>query len=51
MGRGIAYARIRVYLTRKGMKLVLLLAGGSKKTQRGDIAKARALAKELSNGS
>jgi putative addiction module killer protein len=57
VGDGVSELRIdygpgyRVYLTRKGLKLVLLLAGGSKKTQREDIAKAKALAKELSNGS
>jgi putative component of toxin-antitoxin plasmid stabilization module len=30
--------------------LVLLLAGGSKKTQQADIAKAKKLAKEAQNG-
>ena len=41
----------RVYLQRRGNLLVLLLAGGSKKTQQADIAKAKKLAKEAQNGS
>ena len=41
----------RVYLHRQGTLLVLLLAGGTKKTQQADIAKAKELAKEWSNGS
>ena len=36
----------RVYLQQRGSMLVLLLAGGSKKTQSADIAKAKKLAKE-----
>ena len=40
----------RVYLQQRGGLLVLLLAGGSKKTQQADIAKARKLAKEAANG-
>jgi putative addiction module killer protein len=41
----------RVYLHQQGSLLVLLLAGGTKKTQQSDIAKAKALAKEWTNGS
>ncbi|MGB6688742.1 MAG: type II toxin-antitoxin system RelE/ParE family toxin [Terracidiphilus sp.] len=40
----------RVYLQQKGSELVLLLAGGSKKTQDADIARAKKLAKELNDG-
>lgn len=40
----------RVYLQRRGNQLVILLAGGSKKTQQADIAKAKALAKEWTDG-
>jgi putative addiction module killer protein len=39
------------YLQRRGNLLVILLAGGSKKTQQADIAKAKKLAKEAQNGS
>ncbi len=52
VGDGVSELRIdygpgyRVYLHRRGSLLVLLLAGGSKKTQSADIAKAKKLAKE-----
>lgn len=36
----------RVYATRKGDRLVLLLAGGDKSTQNKDIKKAKELARE-----
>lgn len=36
----------RVYFTRRGAQIVLLLAGGDKSTQAKDIAKAQKLAKE-----
>lgn len=36
----------RVYFTRQGDHIVLLLAGGDKSSQARDIAKAKALAKE-----
>ena len=55
LGDGISELRIdygpgyRVYLHQKGDVLVILLAGGSKKTQPADIAKAKALARELSD--
>jgi putative addiction module killer protein len=56
LGEGICELRInygpgyRVYLQQRGNLLVLLLAGGSKKTQQADIATARKLAKEAANG-
>jgi putative addiction module killer protein len=52
VGDGVSEMRIdygpgyRVYLRQEGNLLVLLLAGGSKKTQQADIAKAKRLAKE-----
>lgn len=36
----------RVYFTRRGQQIVLLLAGGDKSSQTQDIAKAQKLAKE-----
>ena len=39
----------RVYFTRQGDHIVLLLAGGDKSSQSRDIAKAKALAKEHSH--
>lgn len=57
VGEGVSELRIdygpgyRVYLQRQGSLLVLLLAGGNKKTQETDIAKAKKLAKEWANGS
>jgi putative addiction module killer protein len=41
----------RVYLHRIGSLIVLLLVGGTKKTQQADIAKAKKLAKEAQSGS
>jgi putative addiction module killer protein len=52
VGDGVSELRIdygpgyRVYFHRQGSLLVMLLAGGSKKTQSADIAKAKKLAKE-----
>ena len=52
VGGGVSELRIdygpgyRIYLRRHGRFLVLLLAGGTKKTQEADIAKAKELAKE-----
>ena len=37
----------RVYFTRKGATVYLLLAGGDKSTQKRDIARAKAMAREL----
>ena len=36
----------RVYFTRQGAAIILLLCGGDKSTQAADIAKAKALAKD-----
>lgn len=53
VGLGISEMRIdygpgyRLYFTRRGEGLVLLLAGGDKRTQDRDIAIARAMAREL----
>jgi putative addiction module killer protein len=52
VGEGVSELRIdygpgyRVYFRQEGQMLVLLLAGGSKKTQAADIAKAKQLARE-----
>lgn len=57
VGEGVGELRIdygpsyRVYFYQIGNLLVLLLAGGTKKTQDADIAKAKQLAKEAQNGS
>jgi len=37
----------RVYLVRRGDVLVILLCGGDKRSQRRDIKRAKAMAKEL----
>ena len=37
----------RLYATRTGKKIILLLAGGTKKTQAADIAAAQAMVEEL----
>ena len=48
-GRGVSEFRIdfgpgyRIYFGREGNTLIILLGGGSKKTQRGDIKKAQSL--------
>jgi putative addiction module killer protein len=57
VGEGVSELRVdygpgyRVYLQQQGNLLVLLLAGGSKKTQQADIARAKKLAKEWQYGS
>lgn len=56
VGNGVSELRIdygpgyRVYFQQRGSVMVLLLAGGSKKTQQIDISKAKQLAKEWTNG-
>lgn len=53
VGEGVSEMRVhagpgyRVYFTRKGATVYLLLAGGDKSTQKRDIARAKAMAREL----
>jgi len=53
MGEGVSEMRVdygpgyRVYFIRRGDELIVLLAGGDKRTQERDIATAQALAREL----
>jgi putative addiction module killer protein len=53
LGHGLLELRIhfgpgyRVYLTRHGGKVIILLAGGDKSSQQKDVERARQLAREL----
>ena len=53
IGRGVIELRIdfgagwRLYYTQFGAQIVVLLAGGSKRTQKKDIKRAKALAASL----
>lgn len=57
IGGGLSELRIhegqgyRVYFRQNGQEIILLLCGGSKKTQQRDISRAHDIMKELSNGS
>ena len=56
VGQGVSELRIdygpgyRVYLCLRGEEVVLLLVGGTKKTQNSDIARAKQLARERDDG-
>jgi putative addiction module killer protein len=53
VGEGVSELRIhvgagwRIYFTKRGEQIVVLLVGGSKKTQSRDIKKAKTLASTL----
>ena len=53
VGEGVSELRIdygpgyRVYFAKKGVRLIILLAGGDKTTQAGDIEKAKKLVCEI----
>jgi len=39
----------RVYFTQKGKEIILLIGGGTKRTQQSDIEKAKKLLKQINN--
>ena len=56
VGAGLSELRVdygpgyRVYFVQRGKVLIIVLCGGDKRTQEADINRAKALAKELNNG-
>ena len=56
VGAGLSELRVdygpgyRVYFVQRGKVLIIVLCGGDKRTQDADINRAKALAKELNNG-
>jgi putative addiction module killer protein len=56
LGDGVSEIRIdygpgyRLYFTKQGDRIVVLLCGGDKKRQSADIERAKKMAKELSDG-
>ncbi|MEN8983189.1 MAG: type II toxin-antitoxin system RelE/ParE family toxin [Planktotalea arctica] len=56
LGDGVSEMRIdygpgyRLYFTLRGERIVILLCGGDKKRQSGDIARAKQMAKEADDG-
>lgn len=55
VGGGVSELRVhlgagwRIYFVRRGAQVIVLLAGGSKRTQRADIKRAKTLALQLDN--
>jgi len=57
VGEGVSEMRVdygpgyRVYFTRRGNTVVLLLCGGDKRSQKADILSAKKMAREFEHGS
>lgn len=55
VGAGVSEMRVdygpgyRLYFTRRGLNIVLLICGGDKRTQAADIARAKAIAQETTD--